>query len=164
MAKPIGVWLEELTERLGAGHSSFEAFVFEGTLRELTPALSAWNKPHDVTVTTVDVADIADRTSTLGDAREAVERELARVASTAGQAVVALSGLYVMPALYPAGFLQPVFASLRGGGRIVVFVVPPAPALPLPPTAVLTDWRALARAAVGAGGPERIIDSGGTTP
>jgi NAD(P)-dependent dehydrogenase (short-subunit alcohol dehydrogenase family) len=161
MSISLSTWLEAMRIRLEERPTEFALYAFEGTRAEIAPQLAAWKRPVAVTVEEIDVADVVADAAGLEEAREIVQARLRQIASNNGQMIVLVSGVNVMAALYPTGFLRPVYSSLRADGRVVVMVMPPRLERALPLSARLDDWRAAIAVDLAEPKSEHTITGGG---
>jgi hypothetical protein len=161
MTFTLNQWLDAMEVRFAGTYTDFEAFVFEGTDAEVTPAMMARHWPPNLAIERIDTADACAQAENVQDARDHLQLELERVAAVSGNAIVIVDGLHLMPTLYPEGLLQPVFARLRTGGRVIVFVAPLPVTKHMPPAARLNDWRTIVKAGLGSPNADHLIIGGG---
>ena len=154
----LSAFLDEMTTKFASGFDGFEVYQFQGTFAELQSALPGWHRPANLHLAFVDIGGVCEEAATKDEARSLLESELARVSRADGSAIVTVTGLNILFALYPAGLLQPLNQWLRKGNRTVVLVVPPPPPRRLPESATPTDWRSSLTNLLG---PGRSVTIGG---
>ncbi len=157
MSISVGAWLNQMTALYQRPFDRFPVYLFEGTLAELEPKLSAWRRPDDVQALRADLSEIVMNAAHAEDAAVLVHEHLSKLGASSAPFVAVISGVHLLAWLFPDQMLVPVYQALRGGSRAVVLVVPPPPPAPLAARAVLSDWRGALRAALATEGTDRII-------
>lgn len=162
MSIPLSDWLSLMHHRFPVGAQDFDMYMFDGTLAEIEPVAMAWHRPDGVVLRRLDIAELCEDVDNAAGAKQRIEEELSKLGAEPGHAILLIDGLHLLPGLYPSGPLQPIIARLRSGGRVLVFIAPPAPGKALPEVARLDDWRELIRTQLGGALSDHLIVGGGS--
>ncbi len=161
MSVALAPWLTSMSGRLAADFDAFDLYAFEGTGGEFQTAVAAWTCPHGAALRELDLDEVTADASNAEVARASIEKAIAQLAANPRRALIAISGMHLLAALYPDGILKPLIEQLRRGSRVVVLIFPPPPTQHLPETAHLSPWRETIQSGSAGIGPGRTIVRGG---